>query len=390
MTKIRKKVFVSFFVLFFLYTAWLSFQIINFKTHKKLTEPSSSLEINGAYHIHSAFSDGKKSVGKIAELAAQSSLDFCILTDHGSPNFESIKSQGWKKGVLVLAGSELSVNRGHLVALGFGYPQEKFPQNAESAAYKINKLNGFSIIAHPYSKTHWTWGKHAGYSGIEIINADAMVKKNYLHMIPYFPALLIEPKLPILKMTRNPVKNLKKWDMLLKESATYSYYSTDAHMFYKPLFSLLRIHVILKKDLSLVFEKARNQVFNALQNGHFYNSIDAAAPARGFRFWGEIGKNRIEMGQSIVFDESFSFFVKTPESISCTTVLLHNGIPVLTDTKDFISLEPSNPGVYRVEVYLREKSPLDKTCPWILSNPIFLTESTHGKNQQKKLRKHYQ
>ena len=361
-----------------LYLVWLSFQIISFKDYEELKESSSSLEITGAYHIHSTFSDGKKSVEKIALSAAKSSLDFCILTDHGSPNYESLNSQGWKRGVLVLAGSELSVSRGHLVGMAFDTPQDKFSQNAESAAYEINKLNGFSVIAHPYSKTHWTWGRYAGYSGIEIINADAMVKKNYLQMIPYLPALLLEPKIPLLKMIHKPHKNLLKWDRINKEFASYGYYSTDAHMFYTPLFSLLQIHVILKKDLSPVFEQAKKQVFEALRSGRFYNSIDAAAPAAGFRFWGEKGNHKISMGESFVFDESISLFIESPVSISCQTSLWHNGKPILTDSKHQISYTCLDPGVYRVEVYLHEKSPLNISCPWILSNPIFLREEAHG------------
>jgi len=381
MAKIRKKVFISFFILVVLYFIWLSFHLISYNDYKDSGEPSSSLEITGAYHIHSTFSDGKKNVEKIAESAAKSSLDFCILTDHGNPNYEGLKNQGWKKGVLVLAGSELSVSRGHLVALGFDYPSENFSQNAESAAYEISKLHGFSVIAHPYSKTQWTWGRYAGYSGIEIINADATVKRNYIRMLPYLPALLIEPQLPMLKMINNPDINLLRWDRLNKEFNTYGYYSTDAHMFYSPLFSLLQIHVILKKDLSLTFEEAKNQVLRSLQTGRFFNSIDAAAPATGFRFWGEKGNHKIYMGESSVFDGPLSLFIKTPSSISCQTVLLHNGEPVLTDSKKLISYTCLNPGVYRVEVYLQEKSPLDKSCPWILSNPIFLREKAHGQNQ---------
>jgi len=381
MPKTRKKVLLSLLCLFALYIVWLSFHLISFKTYKTPEEQSTRLEIKGAYHIHSTFSDGKKSVEKIAEAAARSSLDFCILTDHGSPNYKSMDSQGWKKGILVLAGSELSVSRGHLVALDFKEPQENFSQNAELAAYRINQLNGFSIIAHPYSKTHWTWGEYSGYSGIEIINADAMVKRNYFPLLAYLPALLIEPEFPLLKIMRYPEKNLKKWDMLNKDYPVYAYYATDAHLFYRPLFSLLRIHVPLEENLSTSFKKAKSQIFHALRNGCFYNSIDAAAPADGFQFWGDTGEKRIHMGESHPFNKSISLFIKTPDSIACRTVLIHNGDPVLIDSNNSVSFNPLEPGVYRVEVYLQEKTPLSKNCPWILSNPIFLREKTHGKNQ---------
>ncbi|MBD3414018.1 MAG: hypothetical protein GF421_06280 [Candidatus Aminicenantes bacterium] len=374
MRKFRKSALIFLLALVGLYIGWMSIQLIQFKDYKALSETPSSLEITGAYHIHSTLSDGKKNVLKIAKSAARASLDFCILTDHGNPNYESLNSQGWKKGILMLAGSELSVNRGHLVALGFHTSEQRFPQQAESAAYQVNKLNGFSIIAHPYSKTHWTWGPNADYSGLEIINADAMFKKNYIHMLAYSPALLIRPGLPLLKMLERPHTHLKKWDQLNKRNTTYGYYSTDAHMFYKPLFSLLRVHVILKEELSSTFEKAKNQVFDALRNGRFFNSIDAAAPAIGFRFWGESKGNQIQMGESSRFTESMTLHIKTPDSLKCQMVLLYDGKRIYTDSKTLTSFHPPYPGIYRVEVYLQEKSPLDHNCPWILSNPIFLRE----------------
>jgi hypothetical protein len=36
-----------------------------------------------------------------------------------------------------------------------------------------------------------------------------------------------------------------------------------------------------------------------------------------------------------------------------------------------VTLPLSGPGVYRAEVYLRERTPLAPGVPWILSNPIY-------------------
>ena len=172
--------------LFILYSSWLSFHLLSFKTYKSHSPELSLQEIEGAYHIHTTFSDGRKSIDKIAKLAAQSGLDFIILTDHGNPNYESLRSQGWKEGVLVLAGSELSVSRGHLVGLNFNPPARPFSQNAEEAVYEIQSSGGFSIIAHPYSKVNWSWGEFIDYSGMEIMNADSMLKKKHYPLTPLF------------------------------------------------------------------------------------------------------------------------------------------------------------------------------------------------------------
>jgi hypothetical protein len=307
-------------------------------------------------------------------------LDFIILTDHGAPNWESLASKGWKHGILVLAGSEISSNRGHLVALGFKRPSRAFSTQAGEASFQVNKLGGFSIIAHPYSKTRWSWGDYAEYSGIEIINADSMFKKNILQTILYLPALLAKPELLSLKMLSKPAKTLNKWDELNQKHTVYGYFSTDAHLLYGPLFSFLKLHVLLEKPLSLQFEEAEHQVYSALKQGHFFNAVDAAAPAAGFRFWGETEGNKISMGDTISLDGPVTLHIKTPDFLACEALLIHNRKAIPLPGKPFTNYLATLPGTYRVEVYLREKTPLHKNCPWIVSNPIFLKEKNHGQN----------
>ena len=372
--KKKKYIIFSFLIIFLAYSIWLSFHLARFHNYKNTSQESQPTEIIGVYHIHTVFSDGRKSPLEIAKLAARESLDFIILTDHGSPNKESLVCQGWKENVLVLAGSELSVSRGHLVALGFDESDVSFSQNTEVAVYQIKTSNGFCIIAHPYSKTRWSWGKFIGYSGLEIINADTMVKKSLPGIIPFLPALAIKPRYVLLKMLKKPEKNLKKWDGMNAVHPSYGYFSSDIHLLYKPMLSVLKLHVLLQAPLSKDFRAAKKQVFEALRKGSFYNAIDAAAKARGFRLWGESADERIPMGGNIVTDSSISLHVKAPFPFLTEAHLLHDGNVVFRSSKDEFIYETEKPGHYRVEVYLKERSPLDKNVPWILSNPIFLRE----------------
>ena len=109
----------------------------------------------------------------------------------------------------MLAGSELSVSRGHMVGLAFQEPSFTFAQNAEEAARQIDALGGFSVISHPYSKVSWSWGESVLYQGIEIINSDSMLKMNFFSLVPYLPALMIKPEYTLLKMVDFPQKNLE-------------------------------------------------------------------------------------------------------------------------------------------------------------------------------------
>jgi hypothetical protein len=371
-----KKAFRILLVFILIYSVWLGVGILSYKQHDSTPIQDSIHEVQGVYHIHTTHSDGKKTPGEIAKLASSASVDFIILTDHGNPNFESLAAEGWKEGVLVLAGSELSTSRGHLVALDFGHPENSFITDADKAAYQIKSLNGFSIIAHPYSKVHWTWGDSQYSSGIEIINADSMLKTKIWRWIPFTPSLFIRPEYFLLKILNVPQKNLFKWDALNQSLQFHGYYSTDAHLLYKPLLSFLRLHLLLDKPLSSEFEAAKKQVFNALKQGQFYSAVDAAAQAGGFRFWMSDGESKIIMGGSGNLEDRTTLLVNLPQAISKETHLIFNGQSILQSSDDTIEFRVEKPGVYRVEVFLKERSPLNKRIPWILSNPIFIKEKT--------------
>ena len=358
-----KKILRIFFIYILIYSVWLGIGILSYKQHDSTPVQDSIHEIQGVYHIHTTHSDGAKTPEEIAKIAASASNDFIILTDHGNPNFGSLSEEGWKEGVLVLAGSELSTSRGHLVALDFDLPGNNFFQNADRAAYQVNRLNGFSIIAHPYSKTQWTWGESLFSSGIEIINADSMLKTRIWRWIPFTPSVILSPPYFLLKILSVPDKNLFKWDSLTQDFQIYGYFSTDAHLLYKPLMSFMRLHLLLDRPLSSEFETAKKQVFDALKSGQFYSAIDAAAKAEGFRFRATTGENT-------------TLHIQLPLSISKETHLIFNGQSILQSPDDTIEFRVEKSGVYRVEVFLKERSPLNKRIPWILSNPLFLKENT--------------
>jgi len=372
---LKKRILFVILALFFLYSLWLGFNILSFKTYKAPGLKASPLEIQGVYHIHTNFSDGRKTTDEIAGLASKAGLNFIILTDHGSPNRESCASQGWKNSVLVLAGSELSVSRGHLVGLDFKLPADDFSQNADEAVYGIMAAGGFTVIAHPYSKVQWSWGEFVGYSGIEIINADTMLKEGLFLSAPYLPVLLIKPSYALLKILDSPQREMRKWDELSKIYPIYGYFSADAHLLYRALFDFLRIHVILNAPFSPDFETARAQVFEALRSGRFYNSIHAAARASGFRFCGERGEEIIPMGGTASFKAaSLTLHIQAPFPYAKEIHLIQDGKSIFQSTEETFSFEVKQPGVYRVEIYLKEKSPLRKDIPWIISNPIFIRE----------------
>jgi len=374
----KKRLFACFIFLLGLYVLWLGTILLRQRARREIpaAKRPSTHEVQGVYHIHTTFSDGRQPLEKVVAAASRQHLDFIILTDHGNPNRASLAGQGWKENVLVLAGSELSVSRGHLVALDFRPPDGTFAQNAEEAVQEVAAEGGFTVIAHPFSKTRWSWGGFTGYAGLEIADSDSMIKQNFWRAIPYLPALLLSPRIFLLKTLERPSQTLRKWDEMAAKQAVYGYFSADAHLAYETLFSCFRLHVLLGEPLAAEFERARAQVFNSLRRGAFYCAVDSARPAGGFIFWAERQRSHFPMGSTVPLAPSsrMQFRAEAAFPFAVQTRLLRDGEVVLRSEGPDISFSSGRPGVYRVEICLRGGSPLARDFPWIISNPIFIRE----------------
>jgi len=365
------------------YAAWLIIQIVSYK--KYVTPPEIAraeigppgtpgaaydessyepVELRGAYHMHTRHSDGAKSVEEVAAAAERAGLDFIIVTDHGAPNLPSLDAQGKIGRVMVIAGTEISSSRGHLVALGFARPPKPFSQNADLAVREVKSLGGFSVVAHPYSKTRWSWGDQTEFDGIEIMNVDGDLRRGWVLTALCAPILLVKPEAALLKILDAPVETTRKWDQLLESTgrSINGFYGVDAHrLFYETGLSVLNLHVQLGSLAPVDFPEASAAILESLRQGWFYSAIDGAADPSGFRFWMLRGLP----GPTILR-------ARTPYSFAHETRLLRNGAVIASITGTNLEVEAREPGVYRIEVYLRERTPLRRDVPWILSNPIIV------------------
>ncbi|MDD8026612.1 MAG: PHP domain-containing protein [Acidobacteriota bacterium] len=369
------------------YILWLGWRGLSFRRYAGSVPAAAAgmaapqdFEIEGVYHLHSRFSDGHGTVDDIAAAAAGEGLDFVILTDHGSPNRETLLAAGRKDGVLILAGTEISSSRGHLVAMGFDPPDRDFSGTAELAAGEAAALGGFTVLAHPYSKTAWSWGDWAGYSGLEIQNGDAVVKRAPARTLLFAPLLLARPDAALLALVGRPRRETAAWDRWGVDRPVRGYFASDAHFAYGALGRLFRLHVLLDEPAAADFEAARRQVFQALKGGLFYNAVEAAAEADGFRFWAVHSGKIVPMGGTIAVgperdaDGPVRLIARTPFAFAHETRLLRAGITVASGSGPELVFETNDPGSYRVEVFLRERTPLGAEVPWIASNVIFFSK----------------
>jgi hypothetical protein len=86
------------------------------------------------------------------------------------------------------------------------------------------------------------------------------------------------------------------------------------------------------------------------------------------------------MGGSASIESTQILHVVSPPGIKTRIRVIRDGQTFHQSDNDSLSHEVTHPGIYRVEVYLRERTPLKQDVPWILSNPIFLREKKHGQD----------
>lgn len=365
------------------YAAWVAIQAASFKRYVTPPEivraeilppgaaeapsqegPPAPVELRGAYHMHTRHSDGAKTVEEAAAAAERIGLDFIILTDHGAPNLPSLDAQGKIGRVLVLAGTEISSSRGHLVAMGFNRPARPFSQNADLAVREIRSLGGISVVAHPYSKTRWSWGGPVEFDGVEVMNVDSDLRRGWVKSLLDLPLLLVRPEAALLKVLDPPGETTRKWDQLMESAGRplSGFFAVDAHRyFYETGLAALNIHVQVDSLFPVDFPEAAEAIFEALRRGLFYSAVDGAADPAGFRFWMDKGRP----GPALLR-------AQTPYSFAHETRLLFKGRAVASVTGTNLVYEAREPGPYRVEVFLRERTPLGRDVPWILSNPIMV------------------
>jgi len=361
----------------------------------------------GVYHMHSIHSDGKGTVDEITRAASQLGLDFVILTDHGRPNIGSATSTSWSNQVLLIGGSELSLNCGHLAAMGFKVPRYIFPPEPQEAINEIVNYNenGICFVAHPFDdKVPWTDWDINGYTGLEILSSYSEARRAGILKILVFPLkYLINSKYALLNTMNYPKQNIMKWDSLNEIGKYYGIYALDAHAklpisksiqlnfpTYKSMFEIMTIYVKTKQSPVTDPKQAASQILTSIKKGNFFNVIEGIAPANGFEaFYTEkISGKKIDMGG---YSNSVGgkLEIHLPFNFKTDIILLKYGVPFQKKSdilKKQVEFEIDTPGVYRLEAYIPGNT--FKRLPWIMTNPFFLgTEKGQKGDRQEKQEK---
>ncbi|MFD5736890.1 CehA/McbA family metallohydrolase [Streptomyces sioyaensis] len=121
----------------------------------------------GDSHLHSVYSDGKRTPAEIAALARAAGLDFLTTTEHNTTSSHRAWEGLWGDDLLILTGEEVTTRNGHVVAMGtdpgvFIDWRYRARDNAFGKyARAVRRAGGLVIPAHPHATCigcNWKFG----------------------------------------------------------------------------------------------------------------------------------------------------------------------------------------------------------------------------------------
>jgi hypothetical protein len=354
--------------------------------------PDAARRAVGVLHVHSSYSDGVGTVAEILHAAAQAGLDFVVLTDHGDPEALSKEGEMYSEGVLLLVGSEISTEKGHLLALDIPDPVFRFGTDTASVLRDVAEMGGFSIAAHPTAlRPNFAWDGWdlPGLSGIELFNFFSAWRRQGAQNIGR--ALVTYPfsaaRGLAVALEWDPLL-IEKWNEMLSERDMAAWVGLDAHgqlslsdnlqipwPGYREVFSMARNHLVLDRPLVGDVALDREAIYQALERGQGYMSFDGIADGTGFRFSAQGASSEWPMGSHVPASliEGLHLVASVQAPPGSRLRLLRDGNLLTETTEGELSLEIDGPGVYRAEVRLDPAFvPGGRDQPWIVSNPIFV------------------
>jgi hypothetical protein len=395
---------------------------------KAIPRPGPYREYRANLHVHSSLShDSRGTIEEIVAASKKVGTSILMFTEHPSDKFDYFKDghRGMKNGVLLIPGAETD---GFLV---FPNPQSGSmllpPQTqgppflgSQEFANLVHGRDGLIFLSHLEERMDWDI---RNLTGTEIYNIHADFKdeknllkamRNPLWMLQAAELFRKYPQESFSALQDYPADYLKKWDEMCRKAPHTGIAANDAHQnvglivrlnegakarfedaLGKNLFELdsgtipfLQPLLKDKKAGDLLFqiqldpyenslrhvgthlltpEVTEKSVWDALQNGRAFVGFDWLADSTGFDFAAHLADHRFEMGSKCVLVKDLKLQSQAP--LPAKWKLIHDGRMILESSGRKLEAAVSEPGNYRVEVWLPIAG---EDMIWILSNPIYV------------------
>ncbi len=202
------------------------------------------VRLAGAAHVHTTLSDGAGTPEQVVQEGRAAGLSYLVITDHDTDAGRSV--QGYRDGVLVLVGTEISTYQGHLLGLGMRPLPFPLARDARRALDDVRHLGGAAFAAHPASERDdlaWSGWKLGGPWGLEVLNMDSLWRRaSWLTVLRGLPAYPFNPTYALARGLDRPDDVLSRWDALLRRRNVTGLAGVDAHGLpsYRNLFRVIR------------------------------------------------------------------------------------------------------------------------------------------------------
>lgn len=393
--------FVSLFFLVLLFGVFLSRSNIQVRSDITAKNHKDFYDYKGITHVVTKYSQGSGSPSQIISAASQANISFIFFTDLN--DFDGLHEvTGYSQGVLVLPGKKISYLDSHLLF----YSDESLKHLSSlgsSTALATDLLqrkhydpqDPLLVLAHPYKKGfQWEGDFSQGLNGIEVMNLRHMWQQVWLKKKASFVWSLFlyvfNPKVALLRLINEPQKELQLWDQMNMDHKTIGVLGNHsmAKIFnlgffsfefptYEQSFQFASNHILLESELTGILSRDRKKVYQALQKGNFYFSIDSLAEPKGFAAYMQDNNGTYLMGENIKLTKSLKLNVDLPsiEGLPYEIRIYRNGVELKTAKSLHTSLEITEPGNYRVYARLRLQFPIPgelRWVPWIYTNNFYV------------------
>ncbi|MCX5682638.1 MAG: hypothetical protein NT049_03015, partial [Planctomycetota bacterium] len=331
-------------------------------------------EYVGAIHNHSCYSDGSGTFREITAAARRADLDFVVMTDHDTLRPREDGWEGWRDGVLLILGVEVTCqSRSHVVVFGASDVKALRFKPLARVLFDLKNQGALAFVAHAHPAkimgfsmkggelTDW---EIEGFTGVELWSfmhdiCDGMAPWRVPSFLRNWP-----------RRVRGPHPDtVVHWDRITATRRFPAVGSLDNHAFvvpgigaqiltYEDGFRTLRTHVFAEECTGRR-EDAR-LITDALCRGRAFVALDMLADSRGFRFEAEVRRGeRLEMGEECSWLGAADFVVRSPAAANLK--LLCGGKAVAETVGQELRYMAQEPGVYRVEARLDGR-------PWVYTN----------------------
>ncbi|MEO8483386.1 MAG: hypothetical protein ABI634_14325 [Acidobacteriota bacterium] len=345
----------------------------------------------GGYHIHTLRSDGSGTVDNVAEAARRSGLQFLIFTDHGDAT-RVPDAPTYRHGVLCIDAVEISTREGHIVALGLnGSAPYPLAGAARDVIDDIHRLGGRAVLAHPDSPSaalRWT-GQGQGFDGIEWLNGDSEWRdKSPWRLLATAARSVVRPSESIASLFSRPVRTLVRWDAADRQRPVFGLAALDAHArigwsqteeprgpgvlqrpTYAAMFGTVAQVAVLDTAPSGDANRDAAAVLSAIVGGRSYSIVRAFGGPAALRFSGDRGAEHLRMGDRAPAGTGPMVFHAEIAGAPGAALALYADGRVISRGAGAITSTSATAGVYRIEASWPGAS-----VPWIVSNPIVLTD----------------